>query len=326
MLVAVFATKPGDPALRQPGCDVLDPLVELLPPGSPETQAAVIAARLAHRRLDGVHGYFAHQPAAVAAAAAAVLGLPYGFSVHALDVRKVPERDLAARVAGAAAVLSCNADAASAIHAVGGRAQLVPHGVDLTRFTTTTRPDGSVLSLLTVGRLVEKKGFDVLVDAMALVDRPFHLRIVGDGPERARLEKLIANRGLGHCIELVGRRTHDQLPALYAGADAVVVPSVVDHTGDRDGLPNVVLEAMASGRAVIATDVGSVTSAVRHGVSGLVVPPRRTAALAGAITKLATERALLGRLGAAGRAEAQARFELGQCTGELCRRLERSYG
>ncbi|HEX9992050.1 MAG TPA: glycosyltransferase, partial [Acidimicrobiales bacterium] len=244
MLAAVFATKPGDPSLRQPGWDEIDPLVEVLPGGDVDAQAAVVAERLAGAGVAGVHGYFAHQPAAVAAAAAARLGVPYGFSAHALDVRKVPPAELAERAAGAAVVVSCNRETAASIEAAGTTPRLVAHGVDLDRFSPAPPPGGPVTSLLAVGRLVEKKGFDVLVEALALVDRPCRLRLVGDGPERPRLEAAVARLGLGDRVDLLGRRTHADLPALYAAADVVVVPSVVDANADRDGLPNVVLEAM----------------------------------------------------------------------------------
>lgn len=326
MLAAVFATKPGDGSMRQPGWDEIDPLVEVLPDGDADAQGAVVAGRLAGSGVAAVHGYFAHRPAAVAAAAAARLGVPYGFSAHALDVRKVPAAVLAERAAGAAVVVSCNADAAAAIEATGTTPRLVRHGVDLARFRPVPPPGGPVAELLAVGRLVEKKGFVVLVEALAAVDRPFRLRLVGDGPERARVETAVAGLGLGDRVELLGRRTHDELPALYAGADVVVVPSVVDANRDRDGLPNVVLEAMASGRPVAASDVGAVATAVRHGVTGVLVPPGQPDALAVALSALLDDPGARRRLGAAARSEVEARFDLLACSGELRRTLEQVYG
>ena len=129
--------------------------------------------------------------------------------------------------------------------------------------------------MLAVGRLVAKKGFDVLVEAAARVERPFRLRIVGEGPEREALERRISSAGLGGRIELCGPRTHAELPGEYASADLVVVPSVVDPTGDRDGLPNVVLEAMACARPVVASDVAAIATAVTPGETGLLVPASR---------------------------------------------------
>lgn len=326
MLASVFATKPGDPSLRQPGSTELDALVEVLPAVDTAGQADIVAGRLAGTGVDAVHGYFAHQPAEVASLAAAHLGLPYGFSVHALDVRKVPPSVLAARAAGASVVVSCNPDAAASIAQLGTTPCLVRHGVDVGRFEATPLPDGDEWVVLGVGRLVEKKGFDVLVDALGRVDDPWRLRLVGDGPERSRLEDAASDLGVRDRVELLGRRTHAELPALYAAADVVAVPSVVDRNGDRDGLPNVVLEAMASARPVVASDVAAIGTAVCDGVNGLLVPPRDPAALARSLTALHDDRGLARRLGRAARADAESRFDLHRCADELCRTLERTYG
>jgi glycosyltransferase involved in cell wall biosynthesis len=182
-----------------------------------------------------------------------------------------------------------------------------------------------VLRLLAVGRLVEKKGFDVLVDAAALLTLPFHLRIVGEGPLRERLADRIVHAGLTGRVELAGSRTHAQLPGEYAAADLVVVPSVVGPDGDRDGLPNVVLEAMASMRPVVASDVASLGSAVIDGETGLLVPPRDPVALAYGLESLGRRAALRRRLGDNARARAERDFELGRCTDRFRHVVETAY-
>ena len=167
------------------------------------------------------------------------------------------------------------------------RARLVPHGVDVARFAPRARGHAAgTLRALAVGRLVEKKGFDVALAAIAQLGGAVSLRIVGAGPDEARLRRLAARWGLGAAVDFAGRRTHDELPQEYADADVVVVPSVIDCRGDRDGLPNVVLEAMASGRAVVASDVAAVSDAVEHDVTGLLFPPGDAAALADALRRL----------------------------------------
>lgn len=329
MLAAVLALKPGEHGPRHPAAEEIAPLVDVLPPGDVETQAVAVAERLEGTDVSAVHGYFAHQPAAVAAAAAARRGLPYGFSVHALDARKVDRGELAERARRAALVVSCNRDAAAEVQAAGTRPRLVRHGVDLAGFPASCAPDSDPVELLAVGRLVEKKGFDVLLDAVALLHRPFRLRLVGDGPLRDSLAATVVGRRLTDRVELVGRRTHDTLPALYAAADVVVVPSVVDRTGDRDGLPNVVLEAMSSQRPVVASDVAAIGTAVRDGVNGTLVSPRDPSALAAALTTLIdspSRRTVLGRAGRAGRALVETEFDLDRRTGEFCRVLEQAYG
>lgn len=325
MLAGVFATKAGEPGPGQPGIAELERRVELLREGDVEEQGAALAHRLAGRGVHAVHGYFAHHPTDVAAAAARRLGIPYGFSVHALDARRVSPASMGERAAGAAVVVCCNDDAAADVLAAGHRPELLRHGVDLTRFPATPPSGARPVSLLAVGRLVEKKGFEVLLEALTIVDRPWRLRLVGDGPLHADLAGRVSERGLSDRVDLLGRRTHADLPALFAAADLVVVPSVIDRTGDRDGLPNVVLEAMASGRPVVASDVAAIPSAVSDGVTGRLVPSRNPALLAAAITGLVDSPELRAAMGRAGRAVAVRDFALDRCTDAFCRTLEKAY-
>src|SRR5438094_8519400 len=190
-LAAVFATKAGDGGPLHPGCARLLGRVELLPAGSASTQAARLAERLRGRQVTGIHGYFAHRPAAVAAHAARRLGVPFGFSVHARDARKVAPPVLAARARRAACVIACNRDVAAELARVGAPSRLLPHGVDTHRFRPRPEPRGAPLRLLAVGRLVEKKGFESLIEAAARPTTPFQLRIVGEGPRRARHRRAI---------------------------------------------------------------------------------------------------------------------------------------
>ncbi len=325
MLGPVVALKAGEQGPPHPAVTQLAPLVEVLPPGKLAVQGAALAERLAGTDVAAVHGYFAHDPATVAATAAKFVGLPYGFSVHALDVRKVARAELARRAREAAVVISCNRQTSTEVAAAGATSRLVPHGVDLAAFPASVPPDADPVQLLAVGRLVEKKGFEVLLEALGQLDRPFQLRLVGDGVLRERLAAQIGTLGLSDRVQLLGRETHATLPALYAGSDVVVVPSVVDRTGDRDGLPNVVLEAMASGRAVIASDVAAISSAVQDGETGMLVPPADSAALAAAIAKQVDNPDLRSAMGRAGRRLVEQDFDLADRTAEFCRTLEQAY-
>lgn len=325
MLAAVLALKDGEQGALHPAAARLGARVEYVPAGDVATQADFVAGRLAASGATGVHGYFAHQPAAVAAAAADRAALPFGFSVHALDARKVARPELADRVRRAAVVICCNADAASEVTAADGQSELVRHGVDLAAFAATAPPDADPVTLLAVGRLVEKKGFEVLLDALSLLRRPFRLRLVGDGPGRPELTAQAARLGLTDRVEFAGRLTHETLPRAYAEADIVVVPSVVDRRGDRDGLPNVVLEAMASARPVVASAISALPSAVRPGQTGLLVPSRDPQALAEALTELIDSPPRRRALGAGGRAVAAGEFELGRCTRRFCNTLAAAY-
>ena len=324
MLAAVFSTKPGEDGVAQPAAQRLRARVQLLA-GDPPAQACDAVRRLGGLRVDGVHAYFAHTPAAVASDVAGALRVPFGFSAHARDTRKIPRVELHARARRAACVVACNADVARELDGSGTRPALVPHGVDLERFFARRRSTSRVLSMLAVGRLVEKKGFHVLLDAAARLDIFWQLRIVGEGPERDRLAAQARAAGVMGRISFVGGLTHDALPAEYSRADVVVVPSIRDRAGDRDGLPNVVLEAMASGAAIVAADAGAITSAVHDRVTGLVVPAGDAPALGRALTALAGNPGARRRLGAAARARVERDFDARKCTERLAQVLREAY-
>lgn len=326
LLAAIFATKPGDGHPPQPGVECLLPFLHYLPAGDPAEQATALIRYLDQRRVHGIHAYFAHQPAAVAEAAARRLQVPFGFSTHAKDARKVEPTELGRRARAATCVVACNPDVAAELTAAGGTVHLLPHGVDTTRFAPQPWPAERPLRLLAVGRLVEKKGFAHLIKAVTQLQTSFHLRIIGDGPEQPQLQQQIEQAKLTEQVELCTSLTHAELPAAYAAAHGVVVPSVVDRSGDRDGLPNVLLEAMASGRAIIASDVGAVRSAITHEVDGLLLPPGDEAALTQAITQLAERPVARQRLAHNARLQVEERFDLRACSMRFCDFLEKAYG
>ena len=323
VLAALVATKPGDSGPAQPGVERLEPIVYRVDGGS-EEQASQVAERLRRLPLAGIHAYFAHTPAEIAAGAARRLGLPYSFSVHARDARKVSRAQLRQRAAEAACVVACNADVAREVDGTA-RLHLVPHGVDLQRFVPNVIARERTVRLLAVGRLVEKKGFSVLVAAMATLDDRFTLRIVGDGPERRSLETEIAELGLASRVHLCGPATHHDLPGEYARADIVVAPSIVDRDGDRDGLPNVVLEALASGRPVVASAVGAVASAVRDGHTGLLVPPGDAASLRSALRMLGNDVLFRAALARAGRRLVEREYDIRHSTATFAGVLAEAY-
>jgi len=324
-LVAIFATKPGDGTPPQLGSERLSQLLTVLPNESAVRQAALVANVLKDLNVKAVHGYFAHQPAEVAWRAAERLRVPSGFSVHAKDARKISSSELRIRANRAACVVACNSDVAASIQETGARVHLMPHGVDLDLFKTSPPPADGVFRILAVGRLVEKKGFDVLIEAVSRLEFPFQLRIIGEGPGREHLSQMISAYNLSDQVTLCGSRTHDQLPEEYARAHVVAVPSIVDHAGDRDGLPNVVLEAMASGRAVVASNAGAISAAVRDNETGLLLPAADPLSLALALTRLAQDLPLRARLAATAREHVEHHYEMKGCSERFCHLLEEVY-
>jgi glycosyltransferase involved in cell wall biosynthesis len=198
--------------------------------------------------------------------------------------------------------------------------EVVPYGVDAARFKPAPDARAAVRARLglapeaalvfSAGRLVRKKGFEYLIDALPLVvsASPAHLAIAGRGDLAEELRARARTAGVEHRVHFLGDLPQDQVGTWFAGADAAVVPSVRDDSGNVDGLPNTVLEALASGTPLISTPAGGIASVIDDGRTGLIVPERDARALASALGDLLRDperRAVLGR---AGRALAQARF------------------
>jgi glycosyltransferase involved in cell wall biosynthesis len=324
-LAAIFATKVGEPMATQAASKALLGRVQVLTEGDGRHQADEIIRRLEGTLISGIHGYFAHAPAEVAERVSAQLGIPFGFSVHARDARKITPEVLSARARKAACIVACNRDVACELQNSGAPVHLVPHGVELERFVPQPFPEMKVLKLLAVGRLVEKKGFHVLIHAAARLRAPFQLDIVGEGPEEKRLTELIRLHNLESKVRLCGPKTHEDLPEVYSRAHVLVSPSVVDQTGDRDGLPNVVLEAMACARPVIASDVGALGSAVIHEDTGLLIQPENAESIAAAIDLLATKHSMLEDLGMRARARVEREYDVRRCTERFHNLLRSAY-
>lgn len=274
-------------------------------------------------------------------AAVAVPSMPLVISLHGSDVyvaEKLAPARLAARTAfaRAGAITACSDDLARRAIAIGAdasRVGVVPYGVDAARFRPDARLRGETRASLgvggeaalvfTAGRLVRKKGFEYLVDALAsnCGARPVVAAIAGEGDLGRELRERARTAGVADRIRFLGTLTQDEVARHLSAADVVVVPSVRDDAGNVDGLPNVVLEALASGTPVVTTTAGGIGSVVTHGQTGLIVPERDARAIAESIAALADDPARAQRIGAAARALVQARFGWE----ETARRLEAAY-
>jgi glycosyltransferase involved in cell wall biosynthesis len=213
-------------------------------------------------------------------------------------------------------VTACSRDLSERSVALGARPapEIIPYGVSNAEF----RPDPaggrelrrqlsispSAFVVFAAGRLVRKKGFEILLDAAAELvrrGRAVSLVIAGKGDLESELAKRAQGLGIGESVELAGNIERSALPRYFAMADAVVVPSVRDEAGNVDGLPNVLLEAMASAKAIVATNVAGIPEALRAGREGLLVAERDAAGIADALEELLESKELRERLGAAAR-------------------------
>lgn len=270
-----------------------------------------------------LHVHWAHAPAATAFLAHRIAGIPWSLTTHAKDLYTVPASSIADRCAQAVFVATCTAANAAYLTRVIGvdpaKVVLCRHGVRLDRFDATDwRPEpGRVLS---VGRLVAKKGFATLIEACGLLAArgvDFRLDIIGDGPLAPTLRDQVAARGLDDRVAFHRARPQPELVEFYRRAAVFALAPAVQADGDRDGVPNVILEAMACGVPVVASAISGIPEVVDHNRTGLLVPPGDTTALAAALERLLGDPAAAQTLGAAGADSVRASFDLAGCVASV---------
>lgn len=259
-------------------------------------QAGYLARAVKKGKFAHLHAHFANLPTSVAEIVQCLTGIRYSFTGHAKDVHLTPPSELARKIKKAECVLTCtafNQRYLAQLAEQGTPIRLAYHGVDVSRFRAL-HPDDSqrnkeVPLILSVARLCEKKGLEFLIQACrVLVDRgvSFECRIVGYGPLEDKLREMIAALDLQERVSLLGKMTQDQLAELYPQASFFVLPCLVLESGDRDGIPNVLFEALVSGVPVISTDVEGVCELIENQKNGLIVKQRDAQALADAIQLL----------------------------------------
>ncbi len=267
---------------------------------------------------DQVYAHFLHTPGSVARYAARLQDLPLAFSAHAKDIWTTPEWEKREKLADARFTVTCTAANRDHLAALAptSRVHLVYHGLDLRHLPSPPARrfcDGSdpadPLRLLTVARAVPKKGLDVLLEALARLPADLHWRFehIGGGevkPLRAKAEAL----GIAGRIVWRGGQPAPAVLEAYRQADLTLLASRIAADGDRDGLPNVLMEAASQGLVTVATRVSAIPELIEHGRDGWLVPPGDTAALADAILHLARDPKQRAALGAAAARKVRERF------------------
>jgi glycosyltransferase involved in cell wall biosynthesis len=272
-------------------------------------QGIRLALLARERGLTHLHAHFATSATSVARIAALLAGIPYSFTAHAKDIyhESVEQDDLRRKLVGAhttTTVSEFNLTWLRARHgAAAARVQRIYNGLDLEEFAFSS-PRARPPRVVFVGRLVQKKGVEVLLEACAqLAGRgvAFQCDVIGTGPLEPALRSLAARQGLAGRVRFLGAQPRLAVIGHLRGAAALAAPCVVSADGDRDGLPTVLLEAMALGTPCVATAVTGIPEAVRDEDTGLLVPERDAGALASAIARLLAGRSLRVRLAEAAR-------------------------
>ena len=296
-------------------------------------QALVLAAELP-ADVAHVHAHFLHTPASVARYAALMRGLAFTISAHAKDIWTIPDwekREKLAACAWATTCTACNARHLESLAAAPGRVELVYHGIDTDRFpppaavrrTSDGRDPAHPVRLLCVGRAVDKKGLDDLLRALAALPRDLHWRLahVGGGPLLPALAELARSLELTERVQWLGPQAHAAVLDAYRNADIFVLASRVARDGDRDGLPNVLLEAQSQRVACVATTVSGIPELIDDGATGLLVEPREPQALADALARLIGDPVLRRALGDAGFVRTTTEFSLQAGADRLAQRF-----
>ena len=284
-------------------------------------QALVLAAEFP-KDADWLHAHFIHTPGSVTLYASLVLGIGWSSSAHAKDIWTSPDWDLRAKLGQARFVATCTKagfDKLQSLSPDPSRVHLSYHGLDLSRFASFagTRPsrDGTdeqnPVLLLSVGRAVEKKGYDILLAALALLPKSLSWRFVhiGGGEVLGKLKAQAETLGLSQHITWLGARAQEEVLAQYRASDLFVLPCRIASDGDRDGLPNVLVEASSQRLTCLSTTVSGVPELLTDGVNGLLVAPEDAKALSAALARAIGDPQLRRRLGDAAERRVRENFD-----------------
>jgi glycosyltransferase involved in cell wall biosynthesis len=259
---------------------------------------------------------------------------PWSVSAHAVDIWTTPAWEKRAKLADAEFCVTCTAtgrDHLASLAPSADQVELHYHGLDLTRFPPAPERaaghDGSsearAVEVLAVGRAVEKKGFEVLLEALAAIPPGLHWRLthIGGGERLAALRARADALGITQRICWLGPKPQTEVLAAYRESDLFVLPCRIAANGDRDGLPNVLIEAQSQGLVVVSTNTSAIPELVRDGVTGRLVAADDVPALGAAIIELARDPDLRGRMGVAGEQRVRDAFALDDTIMGLARRF-----
>ena len=292
---------------------------------------------LAHELMPDVvhlHAHFMHTPGSVARYTSELTGLPWTCSAHARDIWTTPAWEKREKLAHCRWLVTCTA--ANRDHLIGlaprpDRVELIYHGLDFERFPLGadhrrrdgTRCDDPVV-ILSVGRAVEKKGYDDLLDALARLPQSLHWRFehVGSGPDLPALKARARERGMGERVHWWGSMSQQAVWQRYAQADLFALACRVASDGDRDGLPNVLVEAQSRGLACVTTRVSAIPELIVHDHNGYLAEERDVSGLVHWLERLIRDPALRARMGAAGLRTVGERFDFRNGIDRLVQRFE----
>ena len=282
---------------------------------------AMVAATELSGDIKMLYGHFIHTPGSVTRYTALMRGLPFAISAHAKDIWTSPDWEVAEKLDDADWTVTCTKGGADHLRDLAGdeeKVKLLYHGLDLDRFPPPreagSQRDGSdadqPLQFLSVGRAVKKKGLDTLLHALAELPDDFHWRWthIAGGPLLNDLKALGEDLGLSGKITFLGAQAQSRVLQAYLESDVFVLPCRIAEDGDRDGLPNVIVEAQSQKLPVVSTTISGIPELIEDGTNGILVSPGNAGALAGAITGIGRDPLRRAAMGEAGMKRVHADF------------------
>lgn len=252
-----------------------------------------------------LHGHFAHSPTSVTMFAAQLSGLPFSFTAHAKDIYTSHPDQLREKMAKATFVTTCTKHNKKYLESLDDQKtspiHCLYHGIDLSLFNhdITRSQVHPPYQLLTIARMTEKKGLPTVYRALKILDDqqiPFQHTLIGDGDDREKIQELIKELKLEKCCFRMGTRTHEKVLEQFRRSDLFILGCEIARNGDRDGIPNVLVESLAMGVPAVSTNVSALPEILIHRKTGLTVEPQDAEALAAAILQLLTDSELRGSL------------------------------
>lgn len=289
-------------------------------------QACVLAAELP-QNIERLHFHFLHTPASVTRYAAIMRGLPWSGSAHAKDIWTSPDWEIREKLAECDWLVTCTASGASHLKTLASDPEKVIlqyHGLDLERFNPVQRREASqVPVILSVGRAVPKKGYDDLLTALARLpsDQAWRFDHIGGGKDLHSLKQQAETLGIADRCTWRGAQSQETVLSEMRAADIFVLASKIAADGDRDGLPNVLMEAQSQGLCTVATDVSAIPELIQHEETGLLVAPGDPDSLSSALKTVLRDPLLRQRLGQAGERRVRSSFDAGRELDTLVKRF-----
>ncbi len=273
---------------------------------------------LKDKNIVHLHGHFAHSPTSVTLFASLLSGTPFSFTAHAKDIYTSSKEKIKRKIERARFVTTCTSHNLKYLESVAGNSSTpifcIYHGIDISLFQHRQRSIQPTppYQFLTIARLTEKKGLPTLYKALKILHDKgiqFHHTLIGDGDDKEKILNLISTLGLNKNCKWLGTRTHEEVLHHFRKSDLFILACEIARSGDRDGIPNVLVESLAMGVPALSTEISAIPEILLNEKTGITVAPSDPEAMSKAIIRMVTDEDLRHRLISNGRKYVEAEFD-----------------